>query len=577
MTPSQPSPDTNPRPDAFRWSRTDVVQALHDFHDAQRTNPSQRQFAQQADVPRSTLQYWQQRRHHPDLEPELVAFCESPAGYRFLRRLVLALHLVFHQAGAGGLRPLGRFLELTQLDCFVAASYGTHQAIATRLRNELATFGDQERQRLGPLMAARAITLVTDENFHGDQPCLVAIEPVSNFLLVETYQDHRDADTWTRTIQSAVQGLPLEVIQITSDQAKGLLACARDGLHAQHSPDLFHDQRELTQATVLPLQRQRQAAQEELERARSHTQAQRDAQQQYEAGPRPPGRPPDFATWIQLAERYEAQAAAEVQQCQQRHEQLCAAVRGLADDYHPFDGRDGQPLTAEQVHARLQQRLAAVEAVVAAAPLGGKAQAAVSQARRWLVPLVATMAWFWSRARLRVEALALPAEAEQAVYAQLLPGLYWQQAAARGRDADQKRQWRELSERLREEAWLAGGALARLGAEEQALVRRAAQEAADLFRRSSSCVEGRNGHLSLHHHGQGPLSPGRLKALTVVHNYLQRRADGTTAAERFFGAKPRDLFGWLLERLPELPRPAAKRPARRDPRPQTKDKGRPNP
>ena len=39
-----------------------------------------------------------------------------------------------------------------------------------------------------------------------------------------------------------------------------------------------------------------------------------------------------------------------------------------------------------------------------------------------------------------------------------------------------------------------------------------------------------------------------------------RRRDGTTAAERFFGQEHPDVFGWLLERLPGLPRPAAKRP-----------------
>ena len=45
-----------------------------------------------------------------------------------------------------------------------------------------------------------------------------------------------------------------------------------------------------------------------------------------------------------------------------------------------------------------------------------------------------------------------------------------------------------------------------------------------------------------------------------IHNYLVVRPDGTTAAERFFGQKPRDLFDWLLQRLPDLPRPASKRP-----------------
>ena len=87
------------------------------------------------------------------------------------------------------------------------------------------------------------------------------------------------------------------------------------------------------------------------------------------------------------------------------------------------------------------------------------------------------------------------------------------------------------------------------------------REAAGLFVRSSSCVEGRNGRLALYHHGQGPLQQERLQALTVWHNYGCERRDGTTAAERFFGSKPRPLFEWLLERIPELPRPAQRRPS----------------
>jgi hypothetical protein len=77
-----------------------------------------------------------------------------------------------------------------------------------------------------------------------------------------------------------------------------------------------------------------------------------------------------------------------------------------------------------------------------------------------------------------------------------------------------------------------------------------------LFVRSSACVEGRNGHLALQHHGLHRLSDPRLKALAVLHNYYARRPDGTTAAERFFGQKPDDLFSWLLARIepPALPR-----------------------
>ena len=47
----------------------------------------------------------------------------------------------------------------------------------------------------------------------------------------------------------------------------------------------------------------------------------------------------------------------------------------------------------------------------------------------------------------------------------------------------------------------------------------------------------------------------RLCALTVIHNYLLRRSDGTTAAQRFFGACPADLFTTLCARIPPPTRP----------------------
>jgi hypothetical protein len=43
--------------------------------------------------------------------------------------------------------------------------------------------------------------------------------------------------------------------------------------------------------------------------------------------------------------------------------------------------------------------------------------------------------------------------------------------------------------------------------------------------------------------------------------WFSSTANGTTAAERFFGAKPRPVFECLLEGMPELPRPTRKRPS----------------
>jgi hypothetical protein len=393
---------------------------------------------------------------------------------------------------------------------------------------------------------------------------------------LESYHPQRDGATWTAALSQALQGLPVEVIQVTSDQAKGLLACARDGLEAQHTPDLFHGLRDLSRATSLPLERQVEAAQKALDRSRVHTEAQRQRLQDYQQKPRPPGRPPDIATDLRIAESFERQAAAALEKCRQRQEQARAAVRGVADDYHPFDAASGRPVTAATVEKRLGQRLRVIEEIVTAARLGEGSQAAMAKARRCVVPLVASLAWFWEMVGELLASLPLTAEARRAIREQLLPGLYWEREALRGRDAEQRQQRRALAERLLSVAWSAAGVLGQLPEAVRAEVARVAAAAVDMFVRSSSCVEGRNGRLSLYHHGQGPLSEIRLRALTAVHNYVVERADGTTAAERFFGAKPRPVFEYLLERMPELPRPVRKRPSTPEVAPAGEDRW-PNP
>lgn len=85
-----------------------------------------------------------------------------------------------------------------------------------------------------------------------------------------------------------------------------------------------------------------------------------------------------------------------------------------------------------------------------------------------------------------------------------------------------------------------------------------ARLASELFQRSSSCVEGRNGQLSLRHHGLREISPRKLRVLGVLHNYVIMRSDGSTAANRFFGQEHRELFPWLLEHMSLPPRPRRK-------------------
>ena len=77
-----------------------------------------------------------------------------------------------------------------------------------------------------------------------------------------------------------------------------------------------------------------------------------------------------------------------------------------------------------------------------------------------------------------------------------------------------------------------------------------------------SNVEGRNGYLSLRNHQlRGLELPRKRACLTTIHNFFLVRPDGTTAAERFFGQKPRSLFAAILDAV-DLP-PAPRSPQRR--------------
>jgi hypothetical protein len=97
---------------------------------------------------------------------------------------------------------------------------------------------------------------------------------------------------------------------------------------------------------------------------------------------------------------------------------------------------------------------------------------------------------------------------------------------------------------------------------EQNRLKAEAATLAEVFQRSSANVEGRNGYLSLRNHQLRGLDHPRKRAcLTAVHNFFLTRPDGTTAAERFFGQKPRSMFAAILAAV-ELP-PAPLSPPRR--------------
>jgi hypothetical protein len=532
-------------PDVFRWERPEILRMIHDYADA----ASQRQYADQLGVPHATLNYW--LRHYSATNDDPVdSFFLSPDGDLLLRRIVCSALVTFSLRGACGIRLVADFLRLAGLDRFVACSRGALHPLLVHLESDLAAFAEQHQPILAQQMPCKTITVSTDEHFHEQDNCLVAIEPVSNFILVECYRGHRDANTWTQAIKDGTKGMHVQIVLLTSDLARGLLCCAEKGLEVMHSPDLFHGQRDLLKPILLPLSRPIQQAQKDLQKAqelRAKLDVLSDQPQ-----------PEEELLALIEAVRQEMNIEDRLQQATATKEAAIEEVRGIGDDYHPFDRETGKGCTAEEVGKRLNGHIDFLEKVAAKAQLSQKAQEAVNKSRQWVTTLMGCVAWFWGLVGERLDELELTEEQEEMVKNKLLSGYYWEMAAGRARTAEEKQRLQELAQQLLKEA-RQDATWSSLPEETKNRLEKVAKETAGLFARSSSSVEGRNGRLSLLHHGHSRVSPRRLKAMTVIHNYVVKRDDGTTAAERFFEQKHPDVCSWLLQRLPDLPRPAQKR------------------
>lgn len=107
------------------------------------------------------------------------------------------------------------------------------------MNETIIAFEKEERQRLSCKMPPKIISICEDETFH-PETCLVAIEPFSNFILVEKYADDRKTETWNKAVESALKHLPVKIVQVVSDQGRFLICHALKSLKVHHSPDCFH-------------------------------------------------------------------------------------------------------------------------------------------------------------------------------------------------------------------------------------------------------------------------------------------------------------------------------------------------
>jgi Family of unknown function (DUF6399) len=296
------------------------------------------------------------------------------------------------------------------------------------------------------------------------------------------------------------------------------------------------------------------------------TEAKNEAHAAYEAvrrqgkrdrpiGPMPEG----VVDRVEMLWRDAEQAQQHAAETSARRSQMRQAIRDVSAAYHPFCLATGAKRDGKQVETDLLAAHAQARKVGHDATLAFRAQEALAKAARLVPRMTATIGFFHATVTRWVTEATAELTLQTLLLTVLLPFFYLQKVACTVACRQARATVQATVARLAAQLADPSGVWAQLAEVEQKRLQTLAIESAQLFVRTSSAVEGRNGRLSLHHHALKTLQPDKLTALTAIHNFLIRRFDGTTAAERFFGQKPPDLMAHLVTTLPMLGRPAARR------------------
>ncbi len=471
--------------------------------------------------------------------------------------------------GACGIRSVCLLLQLTGLDRFVASSYGAQQQVNHQVEQAIVDCQQHETERLAKDMHRKAITMTQDETFTGGL-CLVASDPVSNFIILEQLAQSRDQQAWNDLMIPALDPLNCEVvlgvgptfIQSTSDQAPGLLAYVEHVLGAHHSPDLFNVQHELSKAVCAPMATKERAADKTATEARERLDQLQVRLQN--AGDQPdkrgPGRPLKAPMSLEQAQLALEAASHEHQRLAQQRKQVKESIRTIGQAYHFVDLERGVRRNSQLIASDIRTQIQAIRTVAEQEGLSQSCLDRIDKAERVVPKMQTTIEFVSGYVRQQVDQLDLTPTISFAMHAKLIPSYYLERVAQTS-SVKNGNPLRELAEGLRAPLFEPGGALSQMSPKMQALLHRQAKTLAEVFQRSSSNVEGQNGYLSLRKHQlRGLDRPRKRVCLTTIHNFFLTRSDGTTAAERFFGRKPRSMFAVILDSV-ELP-PAPRSPKR---------------
>ena len=521
------------------WQRSrKIIQAI-----VENGKQSVYKLSKQTGIPKSSiyrlLKAILKRNRHPESE-----FWETVVGRQFLNRLVIAVLYDFCIKGGIGAERASEFFKRMGIDSHVGVSPTALRGKLKEIERLLVEYqGIQEKEQCKG-NRTQEIIAAGDETFFNGMILLVLIDLSSGYLLLEEKAEDRTYDTWNQKAQTRLDEIGLRIRHFISDRAKALIKLGVDGFGCEKvGSDLFHGQYEISKWLGIQLHRKLSQTKTKIEDLKKSISSLRQRNKAEDT--------------IKAAEKTLIEQEGCLQSHQENHDDYHIELQKVSLSVHPFNESNGEAQTTEDVVKRLQACTDEFAEIAASVSISDNRDA-LGKFTRQIEDIASNVGVWWMWVRENLTQYNLNQATQEWVTSLLLPVFYWYRQMERTKNpvmkASYKKAWQEALN-----AWQAYQRSHILSDEEIEHWKDWAIWMVEKFQRTSSAVEGRNGWLSQMYCNGRSLSTLRLKALTAIHNFDLRRADGKTSAERLFDKKFPELFEWTLEKVGPLPLPRERR------------------
>lgn len=472
----------------------------------------------------------ERRNQHPE-----SVYWETEAGQKWLMILLCATLYTFGIRCGIGMETICEFFKCLRLENHLGVSSSSLQRSVNEIEKIILEYKEaHEKNKKGTAQ----VVVGADETFF-DKMILVLIELSSGYILLEEPAKDRTYDTWKEKALGALKALGLKARYMVSDNAKALMKLGIDGIQCNRIPDLFHAINEIVK--VMGARFANKAA--SVQRKISETIV--TLELFIELGKNPE----QILAKEQLIEKLKVEQEIVLKGQSRYYEEL----HNFSKAVHPFSTDDNTPQTTMEVAGVLLRILETLKALAEEYEIKDNKKGLDKVEKQ--IGEIATLIdlwWIWVRESI-VHFDLNPEKAGWLLY-NFLPVIYWQIQLQRTSSGSLRNAYEKVYQQA--QSILNNHPLTSDITEEEIRQWQSwAHWIVMKFQRTSSSVEGRNGTLSRMNHNQRSISLTRLKTLTVVHNFGIKRQDNTTAAERLFGEKFPDIFGWIVERMGDLPMP----------------------